>query len=122
MPGMQQKLEKFCFRCKKNTWHVESNYISQPSKYLIIIVNRFRYINNNVTKDRCSIPMDMTDVLGLHKFSLQAAIGHHGLCIQVIILPSTVAKIFYCNDSKITQMIDTKNSSIAYVVIYKLIT
>ena len=68
--GMEQNLEKSCFRCKKNTWHVESNYISQPPKYLIIIVNRFRYINNNFTKDRCSIPMDMTVVFGLHKFSL----------------------------------------------------
>ena len=28
----------------KNTWHVESNYLLQPPKYLTI-VNRFRYIN-----------------------------------------------------------------------------
>ena len=35
---------------------------------------------------------------------------------------STVQK--YCNDSKITEfeMIDTKNSSTAYVLMYKLIT
>ena len=75
--GMEQKLEKSYFRCK-NTWHVESNYILQPPKYLIIVVNRFKYINNNFTKDRCSIPMDMTVVLGLHKFNLQATIDHHG--------------------------------------------
>ena len=25
--GMKQKLEKSCFRCKKNTWHVESDYL-----------------------------------------------------------------------------------------------
>ena len=33
-------------------------------------------------------------------------------------------KTFYCNDSKITkfEMIDTKNSSTAYVVMYELIT
>ena len=33
-------------------------------------------------------------------------------------------KTFYCNDSKITefQMIDAKNSSTAYVVMYELIT
>ena len=32
--------------------------------------------------------------------------------------------VFYCNDNKITEfdMINTKNSSTAYVVIYKLIT
>ena len=36
--GMKQKLEKSCFRCK-NTWHVESNHLLQPPKYLIIVVN-----------------------------------------------------------------------------------
>ena len=77
MQGMQQKLEKSCFRCKKNTWHVEFNYFLQSPKYLIIVVNRFRYIDN-FTKDRCSIPVDMTVVLSLHKFSLQATIDHHG--------------------------------------------
>ena len=47
------------------------------------------------------------------------------LCILAIILPlSTVAKQIYCNDSKITdfEMIDTKNSYIAYVLLYQLIT
>ena len=37
--GMEQKIEKPCVRCKKNTWHLESNYILQLSKYLIIVVN-----------------------------------------------------------------------------------
>ena len=27
MQGMQQKIEKSCFRCKKDVWHIESNYI-----------------------------------------------------------------------------------------------
>ena len=78
MQGMQQQLEKSCFCCKKNTWHVESNHILQPPKYLINGVNRLRYINNNFTKDRCSIPMDKTVVLGFHKFSLQVTMDHHG--------------------------------------------
>ena len=66
MQGMQKKIEKSCFRCKENTWHVKYNYILQPPKYLIIVVNRFRYINNNFTNDGCSIPMDFIAVLGLH--------------------------------------------------------
>ena len=57
MQGLQQILENSCFRCKKNTWHVESKYIFQPLKYVIIIVSRFRDINNNVTKGRYSIPI-----------------------------------------------------------------
>ena len=35
---MQQILETSCFRYKKNTWHVESSYIWQPPKYLIILL------------------------------------------------------------------------------------
>ena len=73
MQGMQQKREKSCFRCKKNTWHVESNYCLQPPKNLIIIVNRFRYINNNVTKDRCSMHIDMT--INHHEPSMYS--GHY---------------------------------------------
>ena len=39
-----------CSRCNENAWHIESNYILQPSKYLLHIINRFRYTNNNVTE------------------------------------------------------------------------
>ena len=42
------KKEKYC---KKNTWHVESRHILQPPKYLIIVVDQLRYIDNNVAKD-----------------------------------------------------------------------
>ena len=127
MQGLQQKLEKSCFRCNNNTWHVESNHILQPPNYLIIVVNRFRYINNQFAKDKCSIPMDMTVVLGYHKFSLQATIDHHGPSIYSGHYTTSVNccnRTFYCNDNKITEfdMINTKNSSTAYVVIYKLIT
>ena len=127
MQGLQQKLEKSCFRCNKNTWHVESNHILQPPNYLIIVVNRFRYINNQFAKDKCSIPMDMTVVLGYHKFSLQATIDHHGPSIYSGHYTTSVNccnRTFYCSDNKITEfdMINTKNSSTAYVVIYKLIT
>ena len=93
----------------------------QPPKYLIIVVNRFRYINNNFTKDRCSIHMDMTVVLGLHKFSLQATIDHHGPSMYSghhTAFMNCCKRAFYCNDSKITEFktIDTKNSSTAYVL------
>ena len=124
MQGMRQKLEKSCFPCKKNTWHVESNYILQPPKYLIIVVNPFSYINNNFTKDRCSIPMV---VCGLHKFSLQVTINHHGPSMYSGHYTASInccKKRVYWNNSKITEfeMIYTKNSSTAYVVMYKSIT
>ena len=82
LQGLQQKWQKSHSRCNKNTWHVESSYMLQPPKYLLLFVNRFRYINNNVTKDRCSIPMDTTVRLGPLKFSLRATINHHGPSIH----------------------------------------
>ena len=77
LEGLQQKLQKSCSRCNKNTWHIESSYILQPPKYLLLFVNRFRYLNNNITKDRCPIPLDTTVRLGPLKFNLQASIDHH---------------------------------------------
>ena len=82
LQGLQQKLRKSCSRCNKNTWHVESSYILQPPKYLLLFVNRFRYINNDVTNDRCYIPMDTTVRLGPLKFSLRATIDHYGPSIH----------------------------------------
>ena len=82
LQGLQQKLQKSCSRCNKNTWHVESSYILQPPKYLLLFVNRFRYITNNVTKDRCSISMDTTVRLCPLKFSLRATIDHLGPSIH----------------------------------------
>ena len=78
LEGLKQKLQKSCSRWNKNTWHVESSHILQPPKYLLLFVNRLRYINNTVTKDRFPIPMDTTGRLGPLKFSLRATIGHHG--------------------------------------------
>ena len=74
--GMQQKIKKSCVRRNKNTWHVESNQILKHPKYLLLIVNRLRYTNKNVTKDRCSIPLDTTLMLGTLKFILRATIDH----------------------------------------------
>ena len=101
LEGLQQKLQKSCFRCNKNTRHIESSYVLQPPKYLLLFVNRFRYINNNITKDRCPIPMDTTVRLGSLKFSLQATIDHHGPSIDSGHYTASIncyKKTFYCND------------------------
>ena len=67
--------------------------------------------------------MDMTVVLGLHKFSLQATIDHHRPSMYSGHYTASInccKRTFYCNDSKITEfeMIDTQNSSAAYVVMH----
>ena len=71
--------------------------------------------------------MDMTVVFGLHKFSLQATIDHHGPSMysdHYTAFINCCKKTFCCNDSKIKEfeMSDTKDSPIAYLVMYKLIT
>ena len=122
---MQQKSQKSCSWCNKNTWHVASNYVLQPPKYLLLIVNRFRYTNNNVTKDRCSIPMDTTVMLAPLKFSLRATIDHHGPSVHSGHCAASIncCKTFYCNDNKITEfeIIDSRNSSTTCVILYELI-
>ena len=115
---------KSCSRCNKNTRHIESSYILQPPKYLLLFVNRFRYINNNITKYRCPIPMDTTVRLGPLKFSLRATIDHHGPSIDSGHYTASInfckKNPFYCNDHKITEFgITDKNSSTAYIVLYK---
>ena len=120
LEGLQQKLQKSCSRCNKNTRHVQSSFILQPSKYLLLFFNRFRYINNNITKDRCPIPMDTTVRLGPLKFSLQATIDRHGPSIDsghYTAYINCCKKTFYCNDHKITEFrITDKNSSTAYII------
>ena len=104
---------------------MESSYILQPPKYLLLFVNQFRYIHNNVTKDRCSIHMDTTVLLGPLKFSLRDTIDHHGASIHSGHYTASIncCKTFHCNDNTITEfeMIDSKNSSTAYVIWYELI-
>ena len=125
LEGLQQKLQKSCSRCNKNTQHIKSSHILQPPKYLLLFVNRFRYINNNITKDRCPIPLDTTVRLGPLKFRLQATVDHHGQSIDsghYIASINCFKKTFYCNDHKIREFGTTdKNSSTAYNVLYKWI-
>ena len=106
--------------------HVESNYISQPPKYLLLIANQFRYTNNNVTKDICSLILDTTVMLGPLKFSLRATIDHHGPSIHSRHYSTSIS---CCNKNsnattiKITEfeIINSKNSPTAYVVLFELI-
>ena len=82
------------------------------------------HINNNVTKDRCPIPMDTTVRIGPLKFSLHATIDHHGPSIHSGHYTASIncCKKFYCNDHTVTEFgITDKISSTAYVILYKLI-
>ena len=112
-------------RCNKKSWHVESSYILQPPKYLLLFVNRFRYINDNVTKDRCSIPMDTTVRPVPLKFSLRATTDHHGPSIYSGHYTASINCCQTHSFTTITQLrfgvIDSKNSSTAYVTFYELI-
>ena len=69
--------------------------------------------------------MDTTVRLGPLKFSLQATIDHHGPSIDSGHYTASInccKKTFYCNDHKITEFgITDKNSSTAYIVLYKWI-
>ena len=113
----------YCPRCM---WtEISPIWVLDPPKCLIIIVNWFRYINNNLTKDRCSIPMDITIVLGLLKFNLKSAIDHHGPSMYSghyttsINCCKTHSVATTANLRRLSWLI--QNSAISYVVMYKLI-
>ena len=70
-----------------------------------ICVSRPQWVNNNVTKDRCAIPMDTTVRLGSLKFSLRVTIDHHGPSIHSGHYTTSInfcKKTLYCNDNTIT--------------------
>ena len=126
MHGLQQNLYKSCFRCGKSTCHVESSQILQPPKFLIIIVNRFKYINNRVIKDKGPIPVDFTFTLGPYTFSLLATVDHHGPTTDsghYTTYINCCNKTFFCNDNKITEveLPDGRGSSTAYMLLYRCI-
>ena len=104
LEGLQQKLQKSCFRCNKNTRHVKSSYILQPPKYLLLFVNRFRYLI--IISPKIDTPYLWIRPLGLVPLNLvhrllKIIMDH--LLIPVITLHLfIVAKKFYCNDHKIT--------------------
>ena len=126
LQGLQQKLQKSSSWCNNNTWHVESSYILQPPKYLLLFLNRFRYINNNVAKDRCSIPMDTTVRLGPLKFSLRATIDYHGPSMHSGHNTASINcwKKFNCNDHTITEfgIIDSKTPLLHMLYYMKWLT
>ena len=71
------------------------------------------------------LDIDNTIILSPYKFSLQASVDHHGNtihCGHYTASVSSVEKTFYCDDDRITQCntIDTRNSSTAYLLSYKL--
>ena len=67
--------------------HTESIQISQPAKYLIISVNRLRYINNNVTKIVIPWPLYMVSIDSAPKLP---EIITDRPCILIIILPLSI--------------------------------
>ena len=98
----------------------------QPSVCLLLFVDRFRYIDIGVIKDGCSIPTETTVRLGPLGLSLRAAVDHHGPSIHSGHYTASInccKKAFYCGDRTITEfgIVDSRDSSAAYVVLYELI-
>ena len=111
---LQQKLQKSCSRCNKNTWHVESSYILQPPRYLLLFVNR-KYLDTLIIMS----PKIHAPYLWVRPLDLVSLILAYGLLwiimdrlyIPIITLHlSIAAKTYYCTDIYII-----------YVILHKLI-
>ena len=111
---------------KKDTWLVECKHLFQPLIYLIIIGNRFTYMNNKGTKPLSRIPLDLNIMPGLYEFNLQATVNNYGLPMQCghwSIPVNCWGQIFYCNDNRIAEcdISKTIKSSTAYILMNKVI-
>ena len=120
----KQKLYKTCSCYGRDIWHIESKQILQPPKCLIIIVNRITYSNNRTTRNKSRMPLDLYIKLVPYIFSLQLCVYHHGYSMNSHYKASiNCGKTCHCNDNKITEcnIMDTYDSSTAYINLYKLI-
>ena len=127
MQGLEERLEKSSFQCKRNTWHLCSKQFLQPPKYLVISVNRFSYVGGQfMKKNRSLVPLDSNFMLCSYEFSLQATIDHHGLSVYRGHCTASVyccEKTFYCNDKiTICDINNTLESSTTHVVVCNLNT
>ena len=109
LPGLQRRLQRSCSWCDENTWHVGSGYMLRPPRYLLLFVGRFGYIDDDVTRDRCSIPVD-----------------HHGPSVHSSHYAASLdccKKAFCCGGRTVVEfwVIDSKDSSTAYVILYELV-
>ena len=57
---------------------------------MLLIVNRFRYTNNIVTKGICFIPRDTIVMLGAIRLSQRPAINHHGPSMHSAHYPASI--------------------------------
>ena len=108
---MQQNLQKSCFRCKRKAWHIQSNIIFQSPKYVIVIANRYIYIDKHITHNMGIIPTDMN------------TINHYGLSVYFTHYTTSArccGKSFNCNVDKIAQygIISIRGFSMEYKMIY----
>ena len=106
--------------------HIESKHTLQPPKYITIIVKRFNYINNKITKNRGLILLDLNMMLGPYKFNMGPTVNHHGHsmnCGHYTTSINCCGKKIHCNDTRITKCnnSDKYNSFTAYMILHKLI-
>ena len=69
-------------------------------------MNRITYSNNKITKNKSPMPLDLYIKLGPYKFSLQAAVDHHGYSMNSGHYTASInccAKTFHCNNNEITE-------------------
>ena len=99
-------------KCARLVPNVEHKHILQPLKYLIFIVNRFHYMNINVTKNRIIILMNL---LGPYRFNLQTTVGHHWhsmncghytasiIVVEIILCQLYQNYLMYINDTRFSK-------------------
>ena len=105
--------------CIFNVYVLLKAYICVRSDATIEVAIYCRHILQILHKNvPCLSTSNMMHIWTMYELDISMYSGHFTASINCC------KRTFYCNDSKITEfeMIDTKNSSTAYVVMYKLTT
>ena len=124
--GLRRGLQGLCSWYNGNTWHIGSGCILRPPRCLLLFVGQFRYIDNNVTKDGCSMPMGAVVGLGPIWFGLRATGDHRGPSVHSGHCAASVdccEGAFYYGSHTVARfrVVDSRGSSAAYVVLCELI-
>ena len=90
--GMEQNLAKSCFWCKRNTWHIESDYILQPPNISLLLSIDLNILRTILPKtDVPYLWIWLLYLVSIYSACRLPKIITDQLCILAIILPlSTV--------------------------------
>ena len=119
--SMSSIITKCCTYCMSDTYHTEVLQLSQPPKFLTIVVNRLDF-NLTAKKNNNEIMINETLCLNSSNYNLLGSVHHHGRTASSGHYTTNIfcnEAAYLCNDNYIRKLDQlSNNSNSAYIVIY----